>query len=903
MRKILLMLLGVLALSTHLLAQNRTITGRILDAQNNGIPNASVSVKGTTVGTVTGPDGGYSISVPPTAKSLVVSSVGMTEQELPIGNRTVLNATLITSDKALQEVVVTGYARERRSQFAGAASIISGRSVETVPVGSFDQALQGRAPGLLVNSGSGQPGSSAQVTIRGVQSIQGAGAQPLYVLDGVPLPSFDMQTINPNDFESITVLKDANAAAIYGARGGTGVIVITTKKGRTGTTNFTVRSQAGFTQRPDFSRLNLMNTAEILEYEERMGLAGAATNTPGWVYSKRNPTYATLPASTQARYNTILDSIRGINTNYADIFYRKGFSQTHEVNMSGGTDKTRFYLSAGLFDQEGIDLGSSLKRYTTRINIDHTVNRLTVQLNSTAGFSKTNLSEGEWLGNSARSPFQMTYRAKPYENPYKTDGSLNFGPNTTLALTQVANLMEGIENSYYRQNQIKVNAGLTIGYKIIPSVTLKNTFGIDAASDLFQHFINANSYYGSLQTFQSGENRESYRLSSQLINTSSAIFSQKFNDIHEVEAGAYFEVVRGNQKGLGFTQYNLDPRLEGSGQGAGTLPTNGAANYPQNVSSARSGFGIRSYFATGRYTYNNKYSINANVRRDGTSRIVNPLNREITTWSAGAIWNAMQETFLRNQNIFSDVRVRASYGIVPNIGSIATSTYGIGGGIFNITNYQGPQIPSFGSTTYAGSGVTGLAPTSPGNPNLQIEKIKKANVGVDFAIFRNRARFTVDAYQNKTVDLFVRQPLSGTTGFANLDINAGVMTNKGIEFTTNVDIIRQKDFSFMVGLNHSINKNNIEDLGAVNEYFLGTFIIKEGLPYGTHYTTHYLGADPATGQPRFETEDGKETFDVAKAGNFYNFGTYLPKHVGGFNTELRFKGFSLDALFSYQFDV
>ena len=890
-----MLMLGIFALCTQMFAQDRSITGRVTDESGSPVLGASVLVKGTRVGTTTNNNGVFTINVPANARALTISGVGFAEQDVTIGNQTNLTIGLKTDNRNLEGVVVTGYTRERKSQFAGAATVLGSKTVETVPVGSFDQALQGRAPGVLVNSGSGQPGSSAQVTIRGVQSVQGAtgaGSQPLYVLDGVPMLTFDMQTINPNDFESITVLKDANAAALYGARAGTGVIVITTKKGRAGQTNFTVRSQMGVTQKPSFERLNMMNTAEILQYEEMIGVAGAVTNTPGWNLSPKNPTYATASATERARRDFMLDSIRQIDMDYTDLFFRQGISQTHEVNASGGNERTRFFLSGGYFQQEGIDLGSELKRYTTRINIDHTANKLAIQLNAAAGYSKTNYSEGEWLGNSARSPFQMTFRAKPYENPYNADGSLRFGTNTTANLRQIANLLEGIENSLYTQNQIKVNTGLNLAYRVLPNLTLSNRFGIDASSNVYQHWINPASFYGSLQSFQNGENRETYQLVSQLINTSSAIWSQKFREVHEIETGAYFEVVRGHQKGLGFTQFNLDPRVGTNGQGAGPLPTNAAATYPQNVSSAASGFGIRSYFATTRYTYNNKYTLNANIRRDGTSRINNPENKEVTTWSAGAIWNAMQEDFLKNQSFLSDLRVRASYGIVPNIGSIGTTNYTINGSIINITNYHGNQVPNFGTSSYAGSTVTGLAPTTPGNPDYRIERIKKANIGVDFAMWKNRARFTVDAYQNKTVDLFLRVPLTGTSGFLN------------------VDVIKQRDFNITLGINHAINKNNIDDLGKdpatgldVKEYFLGTFLIREGIPYGSHYTYNYLGADPATGQPRYETEDGKETMDIAQAGQFAKFGTFLPKHTGGFNTEIRYKGFSVDALFSYQFDV
>ncbi len=917
MRRLLWLMVGLFLTSLEILAQNKTLTGRITDGSGKPVAGASITVKNSRTGTVTQDDGTFSLSVPANAEIINVSAIGFTAKEVNIKNQTNVSVSITADDQNLQEVVVsTGYRRERKSQFSGAATVLNAsKTVELVPVGAFDQALQGQAPGVLVNSGTGQPGSSASITIRGTQSIQGAGAQPLFVIDGVPVASANFATINPNDFETITILKDANAAALYGARGGTGVVVLTTKKGRAGATQVTFRTQLGVTKAPDFGRLNMMNTKEILGYEEYMGRLGQNTNTPGWVYSKVNPNYNVLQtgftslAQQQARYDFMLDSIGGINRDYSKDFYRDGLSQTHEVNVSGGSDKTRFFLSGGMFDQQGIDLAAALKRYTTRFNIEHTAGKFTVTLNSALGYSNTTYSEGEYLGNSARNPFQMTYRAKPYENPYKADGTLNYGANTTLALKQVANLLEGIENSDYTRKQFKFNGGLTLAYKILPNLTLRNIIGLDMASEIWQHYINPRSFYGTSQGFagNAGEDRESYRLNTQLINTTSLMYNNTIADVHDFEVGAFFETITGREKALGFTLYNLDYRLPLTGQGAGTLPVAaGQTTYTQPASSANSGYGIRSYFATARYTYNDRYSINFNVRNDGTSRIVNKENREIFTWSAGATWNAMQEDFMKNQTILSDLRVRASYGITPNISSISTSTYGVGGGLISITNYQGPQVPSFGTTAYAGSGLTGLAPSSAGNRDLKIERIHKTNLGVDFAVWQNRARFVVDAYYNRTVDLFVNQPLPASSGFggSSMPINAGVMTNKGLEFTANVDVIRNKDFGVTVGINHSINQNEIVDLGAVSEYFSGTFVIREGLPYGTHFTTHYLGADPATGRPMFYAQDGKTiVYDAGQAGNFADWGTYLPKHTGGFNADIRYKRFSVSALFSYQFDV
>lgn len=263
--------------------------------QGKPVPNATVVIKGTATGTSTKEDGHFAITVTPAQKELVISSVGYTPQTVVIGKSNTINVTLASISTEISTVVVTGYTQAKKSQFSGAASVVSAKQIETVPVASFDQILQGRAPGLLVNSGSGQPGSSARVAIRGVQSISGAFVQPLYIVDGVPMEANAFQAINSNDFESVTVLKDASASAIYGSRAGNGVIVVTTKKGKAGATNFTYRNQFGVTQTPKWNNFDMMNTDEILSYEERLKLTA-----PGWNYSRNNPVYAALPATSPA---------------------------------------------------------------------------------------------------------------------------------------------------------------------------------------------------------------------------------------------------------------------------------------------------------------------------------------------------------------------------------------------------------------------------------------------------------------------------------------------------------------------------------------------------------------------------------------------------------------------------
>ncbi len=913
MRKLAMLLIACCVFLTQLWAQNKTVTGRVIDEAGNPVSSASVTVKGARGGTITKENGTFSITVPAVAKTLTITRIGFAPQDVTITSSS-LSIKLISQNNEVEEVFVrTGYNREKKSQFAGAATTLSAKAVETVPVGAFDQLLQGRVPGLQANSGTGQPGASANVRIRGTSSLAGQ-AQPLYVIDGVPVAAQDFATLNANDFESITVLKDASASALYGARGGLGVIVITTKSGRAGQTNFTFRTQYGFTKRPQPSQFDQLNSRQMLDYEEFVGGFNTGLVAPGWTYSKKNPSYAALPATSpagtpyaasQARYDFLRDSFANNNVDYYDLLFKTGITRTNEINMSGGTAATRYFMSLGNFNQEGTDRKSKLNRYTLRFNLDNTVGKLTTRLNTSIGYSKTDLNEGAFYAASGTAnPFALVWRAKPYENPYDANGNLIIGTSSSNAPKAIGNIIERSNNTTWIDRQVKVNAGLTLSYKIIPHVTLRNVFGIDGSQDYGQGAINANSYVGSLQTYNAGYLNEATFNRVQLINTSSIYYENKFADKHDILVTANFEAIRLWNNGINATIYNLDPRLNQTGQGAGTLLTNGATTIAQNASSAKSGYGIRSFFGTGRYTYNDKYTVSGSLRRDGTSRIINETNREITTWAAGFTWDAIKENFLKNQSVLSNLRVRGSYGRVPNIGSIPGGTYGIGGSFFAVNRYLSGQEPTFGVTSYAGSTLTAVAPTV-ANDQLRIENVEKSNVGLELGFLKNRINLTAEIYRNKTKDLFVSQTLPTTSGFGatSLAINAGSMENKGLEFDLNIDVIKTKNIDLSVRANHAINKNKILDLGAVSEYTSGTAIVRKGLPVGSHYSYSYLGADPATGKPIYKRPDGTPTTNINEAGQFAEFGSHLPVHTGGFSATFRFHQLTIDALFSYQFDV
>jgi TonB-linked SusC/RagA family outer membrane protein len=417
-------------------AQNRTITGKITDTDGKPVAGASVLLKGTTKGVSADEKGAYSISIPTTTKTLVVTGIGFTTREMSVGAGNVVNVTLVSSDKNLEEVVVTGYSTKKKAEFTGATSRVSSKQIEQIPIASFEQILQGRAPGLYIASGSGQPGSSARVNIRGVGSISG-GNSPLYVLDGIPIEEGVFRTMNPNDFESVDVLKDAAGAGLYGSRGANGVIVITSKKGRQGKVQMGYRGLMGMSQPMQLSNLQMMNTSQRLENEERvLGPAilspTALTGNPGWDYSPTNPRFQTLTPAQRANEARLLDSVRGINTFWPDIMTRNAKFRQHELNASGGANNLSFYTSLSVFNQEGIIHRSNLDRYTFRANIDYRTERLTVSVRSAAGWSSRADIESE-AGVALANPVAAAYLELPYTRFRNDAGQVATGTGRTGA--------------------------------------------------------------------------------------------------------------------------------------------------------------------------------------------------------------------------------------------------------------------------------------------------------------------------------------------------------------------------------------------------------------------------------------------------------------------------------------
>jgi TonB-linked SusC/RagA family outer membrane protein len=870
-----------LFLSFGLLIQaQRTVTGTVTNEKGDPIPNVSVTVKGTTAGTITKENGTYSINVPANGKVLVFSGVDMTTQEKTIGNSVLINTSMQQEDKSLSEVVVTGYSAKRRTDFTGASTKVNAKQLEQIPLASFEQMVQGRAPGVYVASGSGQPGSSARVNIRGVGSINANNA-PLYVLDGVPIEEGVFRTLNSNDFESIDILKDAAGAGLYGSRGANGVFVITSKKGKTGKTQFQYRGMTGVSQAPKQLNLEMMNTAQRLEYEEKLlgpsGIlptTGGLTGYPGWDYSPNNPRYQTLTQTQRDAERVLLDSVKQINTNWADLFFRNAKFQQHEVNASGGGQGFNFFTSLSYYKQEGVIIRSNLERYTFRANLDFKRDRLSVSIRSFAGYSQLSNIESE-AGVALANPIAAAYLELPYRRPF-----LNNGKNAVGTGNTGANAYDRLFTTTALTNQFKGSLAVTAQFDIWNGIAFRTTNGIDWRNNNTSRFIDPTSWAGGLvaQGAQ-GSYNEGNSENLQLISTTGFTYNKTFAQKHVVSASAMMEAIRNRTRNFNATGFGINPRLPNTPAAISAGSTTN--NFIPLIGGGRTFNGLFSTFFIADYTYDKRYTVFGTVRRDVPSQVPEA-NRANIFYSLGASWNIILEKFMANQNVFQDARLRVSFGQTANVNGF-TSNFG--------------YISTYGPLGSGYAGATAIVPTSPGNTDYKLESQEITNFGLELSAWKRRARFTLEYYIKDSRNLFVDQTLPIETGFRTLQTNAGEMRNSGIEFKADVDVLSKKDLTVTLGVNGAFNKNRIRSLGLLTEVPVGTYILRVGLPFGSHYTVGYLGVDPQSGLPIYEDINGKPTNIYSAANNRATYGSFIPKFTGGATLDVSWKGLTLSALF------
>ena len=867
---------------------NIDVSGIVRDENGQPMIGASVKVKGTSITTVTDGQGRFSLRNVDDQAVLVISYLGYADREVKANST--IDVQLSTSSNTLSDVVITGYTNYARSQSATALATVSSDKINQVPGLTVDQILQGRVPGMSVISTSGQPGQSASVVIRGIGSVSGT-TTPLYILDGVPIEGNYFQTINPEDIESATVLKDASAKALYGSRGSSGVILLTTKKGKAGRLSVNYNSQYGFSNlsRPNFE---MMNTTQRLQFEEEIGVAFGRNLGPGWTYSPKNPTYVAGTAATRARADFILDSLRKINVDWRDQFFQTGKFQEQQVGISGGNEKVRFYNSLNYYKQEGVAKRTGLDRYALRSNIDFNDGKFSGAVNLSLGYSQSSFTEGEG-GTGAGTAMASVYYALPYENPYAPDGTLihqgNKGQYNILDAREGSQGLERLFNSSDKTEQLKSILSTSFAYQILPSLKATTRAGIDYRNSTDQVFINPDSYYGSRSVSNTlggkGRFTEANRRNFNIISTTGLTFNKVLSNVHDFEVAGYYEYLYNNYNAFGFNAYGIDGRLPETPAGVTS-----SATFLPGITGGKTKSALASIIGVGRYTYDNKYTLNASYRYDGSTKVA-PKNKWKGFYSIGASWNAKEESFLKDASLISDLRFRTSYGKTASQFS----------GDFN-------YLATFVGTTYGG--VAGIRPGSLGNADYDWEYVDEFNIGFSLDLFKSRRlRLVADYYNRKTYNMFFDQPVSAVVGAGSggtLSLSSGKMRNRGIEFELNGDVIKTKDFTWTLGANAGYNKNKILYLTPLADQLPDgdSRVFKVGYPLGTYFAPGWAGVNPQTGEAQYYNLDGSITTTYnAAAQSTTNSGSLYPTFTGGITTSLSYKGFSASALLSFVTDV
>ncbi|GAB3015993.1 TonB-dependent receptor [Spirosoma pulveris] len=883
-----------------------TITGTVTDATTGeAMAGTTVQVKGTNVGATTNAAGQYQISLPATGKVLIFSFIGYQPAEVTVGNRSVVDAKLSSSDNALSEVIVVGYGVQNRRDVTTAIGSVKAKDLANQPVASFDQALAAKIAGVTVTQTSGAPGAALSIRVRGTGSIS-AGNDPLYVVDGIPLsrdtkfatggtntqfpdnPINVLSTLNTDDIESIEVLKDASAAAIYGSRGSNGVVLLTTKRGKEGKTVVSYDSYLGIQQVS--RKIDMLNAYEYaqLSYEAKNN-----------AYIDRNPTGKPTDSNDirtkgvgapstliQPEIVPYLSGQPGLtNTDWQDAIFRSAPIQNHTISVSGGKENVKFYVSGNYLDQRGVVINSGFKRYSARANVDVKSGRLTVGVNLNPTYSYHDLikAEGPYLGEGV---VGLALQMAPIFPVYNADGSYNFGNNGWgYGATSILNPVAIANQVSDKLSQLRVLGNTYAQYDILKGLSYRLSLGADINS--FQR-----DYYrpSTLEirdrkgpSVPTGFSRAQNFVNWLVENTLN--YNRSFG-VHNVSALAGFSSQKDRRVANELTATNFPNDL---------VQTLNAGQVSSGSSDIQE-WSLLSYIGRVQYDYNGKYLLSAAIRADGSSRF-GRANRWGYFPSVSAGWNVSQETFLKSATWLSDLKLRASYGLtgnfqIPNYGSVSLLGY---------QNYiLGPETI-----------VSGLAPTNSANDKLKWEKTAMFDVGFDVSFLRNKLNLTFDYYHANTSDLLLNVPVPRASGFSTELQNIGKVNNQGVELTLGT---RQTfgRFRWEASANIAANRNKVIALGPSGDPIIvaggvagAQFITQIGRPIGEYYTMindgvfknqaeidaypHTTTTRPGDFKFRDNNGDGKIDFSSDRAVT----GSYFPKYTFGFTNNFAYRGFDL----------
>ncbi len=840
-----LFLLGVFVLH----AQTRQITGTVTSAEDGStIPGASIVVQGTTIGTVTDFEGNFSLSIPADANTLVISYVGFETQAVSIEGRSVINVGIQPDVMALDEVVVVGYGTRLKSELTGSVAVVRSEDIANATQPSFESAIQGRTAGVFVQGGSGKLGQAIKVRVRGSASVT-ASNQPLYVVDGFPVITEDLGTagnepinpmadLNPADIESIQVLKDASAAAIYGSRAANGVILITTKRGQEGRTQINFTSQLGFSE--PANRVGFLNREQYLDLFEYayqwapvFGEDHEAALDWGWPHWRE-----------------------GADINWEDEALKRGGMQQYDLSASGGVGATRFYAGLSFSDQEGILLGNEYNRISSRLNLDHSANdRLNFGMNLNLVRSESNRVAND---NAFSTPLQMI--ALPPINP-------THDPNTGELNRRTAyeNGLIPAKYNNFDQEVYRTIGNVFANYSILPSLQFRSEWGVDIYN---QREI---GYQGRLTNDGGPDGVGSDRsVTMRSLSTNNYFtFDRNFADFLDMNLVAGMSFQDANQDVASITSRNFPNdnfrRLASASEIMSAISTGTRYSYV-------------SYFSRANLSVSGRYLFTLSGRIDGSSRFSDQ-HRYGFFPAASAAWIITNEDFMQNVNFLSFLKPRISWGVIGNS---------------EIGNFQWQAL--YQASNYAG--LSGMIPTTVASPDLKWETTYQTDIGIDFGFLDNRITGEIDYYVKMTEDLLLSVNLPGTSGFNNVTQNVGSLENRGWEFALNT-VNLTGTFQWNTNFNIAFNKNEVTNLdGQIIQ--VASSRAMEGQPLGVFWMPVYAGVDPDNGDALFYTDDTRTetTNRLASAANQVA-GDPNPDYMGGLSNTFRYRGFDLSVLFQF----
>lgn len=895
MKNLFYMLSFLLALSGY--AQERTIKGKVLDAAD-GLPipgvtvfveNSSISnnteqkgvITSASLGTVTDFDGAFEFKINNNIKTLRVSYMGYLPYTIDITDKNQYTISLKSDVSELKEIVVTGYQKIEKRKLTSAVATVDMADIKQAGVASLDQMLIGQVAGVAVTQQTGAPGTISKIRIRGTASLNGA-QDPLWVLDGLPLEgndvpqnydkdnidvlsNFSIAGLNPEDIKDITILKDAAATAIYGARAANGVIVVTTKKGRKGSMRVDFNVNTFVTEKPNFSKLNLLNSSqkvdlelslaarEDLTYRDGNGEISRILKQANELGAYRSGGFSSLSPSTQNSINALRDN----NTNWGDLLYRSTFNKQYGLSLSGGGERSDYYFSLGAYNEEGATFGTGFDRYnlTLKNNFDVTDKlHVGVGIFGTQSKKTTYVSDTDTFTN----PANYSRNVNPYLTPYNADGSYKYDQDMSGygngSVYIPYNFLEERENTNYELTTRSVKALLDVDYTITKGLKASTQIGLQFDNNTSEKYTGKDSYFTRKEreksrVFVNGADTYFLPVGGIIQNSNTDFFQYNIKTMlnysttlggkHELEFMVGNELRRNKSTAINTKGFGFDPKTLTTTQIVFPTPNSAANINWRTYLKSENENAFASLFATASYTYDRKYTFFGSVRYDGSDLFgVDPKYKYLPLWAVSGSWAVSEENFLKGNEIVSNLRLRASYGLQGNIDK-NTSPYVVG------SNQTTIILP--------GQTEPVITVISPPNDKLRWEKTTNTNVGMDLGLFNNRINVVTDVYGRKSTDLIGLQSLPVENGFEYTNANWAQVTNKGYEISLSTRNIDRPNFKWNTIINFAHNKSNVDRIETRSNSYLPS---REGLPVNAVFALKTNGIDES-GFPLFVNKKGE----------------------------------------------